>query len=186
MLLNYLGGKMKTNVLMPIGIQGVGKSTFLRNYIAEKKIARISRDDIRTEVNGGEATFIPENEPRIWEIALQRIGEVLQVSLGEGAKIISLDMTNIDRKSRKPFFEVLVEFAKSHPIILRIFNFSNDVDLAMQRQATRSRKVEREIVKQYAAKREEFSPSEIQGNNVEIHIYDVNIAGEYKEVIPVS
>lgn len=173
---------MKANVLMPIGIQGVGKSTFLRKYAAEKQIIRISRDDIRTEVNGGESTFIPGNEAKIWEIALQRLGEALKESLDKGAKMIGLDMTNIDRKSRKPFLDIVADFAKSHPVILKIFNFPNNVDLAMQRQAGRSRQVGREIVEQYASKCEEFSSSEIKCSNVEIHIYDVDVAGEYKEV----
>lgn len=173
---------MKLNVLMPIGIQGVGKSTFLRKYAAEKQMIRISRDDIRTEVNGGEATFIPGNEPKIWEIALQRLVEALKASLDEGAKMVGLDTTNIDGKSRKPFLDIVAEFAKSHPIILRIFKFPNDVDLAMQRQDGRNRQVGREIVEQYADKREEFSQSEIECSNVEIHIYDVDAAGEYKEV----
>ena len=49
---------MTTTVLMPVGIPGIGKSTLIAQQVNGRANVEVSRDAVRSKINGGDATFI--------------------------------------------------------------------------------------------------------------------------------
>jgi predicted kinase len=148
-------------VLMPIGLQGVGKTTFLKTKFPQTPMVTISRDEIRTELNGGDATYVPEKEPQIAAEAIRRFQEALQNAVHQGPSLIAVDATNINIFNRKEWLTALLQFAKQNPVLLKVFQFPMNIDLVMKRQAGRSRQVAREIVENYAKLYEPFTLKEL-------------------------
>ncbi len=170
---------MTTTVLMPVGIPGIGKSTLIAQQIGGRANVEISRDAARSKINGGDATFIPKNEGLVSELVFQRFNKALDASAQQtGPNVITLDMTNIDKRSRQDYLKILKEFIQKNDLLLKIFHFPNSVDLSMQRQEGRIRKVERDIVQKYADRFERYSASEMpESKKLAVEVYDVKQDG---------
>lgn len=91
-------------VYMLIGLPGSGKSTYAEKLAKEKDAIIVSTDKIREELFGDEA--IQENERydnnTVFSLAYTRT----KMAMLEGKNII-FDATNINRKKRKYFLEIL-------------------------------------------------------------------------------
>lgn len=160
---------------MPIGIPGIGKSTLLQQQTAQAAVSRVSPDDIRSAINGGDATFIPANEPQVWGEAFRQFKEALNKTLQGGPLQIIVDATNITVKRRESFLDTLKTFAQKHPVLLKVFHFPNDVALALSRQAGRSRQVDPAIISKMSKQFQPFTSAEITepGAQIDVEIYDV-------------
>lgn len=91
-------------VYMLIGLPGSGKSTYAEKLAKDEDAIIVSTDKIREELFGDEA--IQENERynnnTVFSLAYTRI----KIAMLEGKNII-FDATNINRKKRKYFLEIL-------------------------------------------------------------------------------
>ncbi len=170
---------MTTTVLMPVGIPGIGKSTLLTQEINGRPNVEISRDAARSKINGGDATFIPKNEGLVSKLVFKKFNKALDASVKQtGPTVITLDMTNIDTRSRQDYLNVLKEFIQKNTLLLKVFHFPNNVDLSMQRQEGRSRKVDRDIVQRFADRFEPYQKSEMpDSKNLQVEVYTVKEDG---------
>ena len=95
-----------SDIILMVGIQGSGKSTWANNFVEEHdKVICISRDTIRKELIGDGEYFSKEDE--VWETFCNSMVEAVQAQ-GEWNYII-IDATHISIGSRR---KVLNEITK--------------------------------------------------------------------------
>ena len=94
-------------------------------------------------------------------------------------------MTNINAWGRKDYLQIVQKFAETRPVVLKVFHFPNDVDLAMQRQQGRERQVDQAIIEKYADKFQRFdTASETdtgKAKRLSVEVYDVAEDGTLRD-----
>lgn len=135
--LNLKEGKM---LLLPIGIQGSGKSTW-RDMLIKKYgeiIGTVSPDEIRVSHFGIEYDLAKEEE--VWKVVEKELEKCVV-----NKQICILDATNIDKFSR----EMPIRIAKKLGIKVKAFFFDIDPQYALYRISKRERKIPEERVMLY-------------------------------------
>jgi len=89
-------------LVLPIGISGSGKSTWIKEFNKDNKYRVVEPDGIRREVTGDVSDA--SQDKQVWKIAKQRTINSLR-----GDQSVILDATNIDPDHRAEFIEGLPE-----------------------------------------------------------------------------
>ena len=161
---------MLKEVIMPIGLPAIGKSTFLKDYLNNQPHQFISPDNIRKELTGDTSHLSRDKE--VWPLARKRFEDALKSAESINNKII-LDATFMHQKARKPFLDIMAQFKES--LKLTVFTFPVDVNLALERQKNRERKVPEVIIRNMAKNFEAFSAKDEAPNlNTESFTIDKN------------
>lgn len=151
-------------VLLGIGIPGSGKTTWLRNRQAGKPTLFLDFDQIRREETGTDK-FVLKDVKKIWQGMAKRLIQALQSSDPQTNTIV-LDGTFYRPPNRRFFLKILKRFAQTAH--LKVIEFQTDLQTALNRQATRPRKVPLTIIERMASKLIPFSPQEADGLSVDI------------------
>jgi predicted kinase len=149
------------DILMSIGISGLGKSTFLKQQVAGKPHIYICPDDIREELTG-DASDQSRNW-QVWKLTYDRFEKALRADSPESRTIV-LDATFLNRKSREKVLNILRKRQAGDR--LWIYEFPVNPQLAVERQKQRERQVPEHVIYQQAAKYEPLSTQETQGLDV--------------------
>lgn len=122
---------MKKLLYMGVGISGVGKSTWIKNRVAQKGGAYISRDEIRYSIlQPGDNYFDREKE------VIATFCAVAQDNINSNInKDIYLDATHLSPKSRRKILSRL-DLQNVEKIILLYFNIP--IETAIKRNAQRT------------------------------------------------
>jgi predicted kinase len=116
-----------TNLVIPVGLPGCGKSTWAKNFF-DLKYAIVSSDSIREELFGslvaahagdGTKEFNPqqkaENNTRVFEIFHEKIEEALK----HGVDVYA-DATNLNQRSRQRLVDIANKaHARTHLIVFK-------------------------------------------------------------------
>ena len=89
----------KTDVILPIGTSGSGKSTFIKS-LPQENLVVISPDDMRVEFTGDINNKSKDKE--IYEEAAKRAVAAIQ----QGKQVV-FDTTNLTKDKRRPFIEAI-------------------------------------------------------------------------------
>jgi len=92
-----LQGNQKPDVILPIGISGSGKSTWIKSLPKDKYIV-VSPDEIRKEITGSISDQSKNKE------VFQEVDNKIKEALSQGKQII-LDATNLNTKLRREFLQ---------------------------------------------------------------------------------
>lgn len=149
---------MTKQVWMPIGLPGIGKSTYLNQALAGSPHRRISPDDIREELTGDMSNLSRDKE--VFQLARDRFETALQ-SQAPADQTIILDATFLNPNARQKFLDLLI--AASQQIFLRVFTFPMDVNLALTRQKNRARQVPEAAIRRLANSYKPFTAAEVPG-----------------------
>lgn len=93
---------METKLILPVGISGSGKTTWIKSQM-NPNVVVVSADDIRRELTGNVSD--QSNMAKVWAIVFNRITNALNAS-----KSVILDATNVKSKDRKS----LMNYMKIH------------------------------------------------------------------------
>lgn len=117
-------GEKKPRLILPIGISGSGKSTWIKSQTDPNTVV-VSPDDIRRELTGNISD--QSKNGAVWSTAFDRVANVLN-----SGKSVILDATNIKSGDRKRLMNHLkVNVDKSFDAFAKIFNI--DPEIAKQR-----------------------------------------------------
>lgn len=116
--------QQELKLLLPVGISGSGKSTWIKSQIDPNTVV-VSFDDIRREVNNDVTDHT--GHFNIINVGLQRIANALN-----SGKNVILDATNIKSKDRKSLMAYLKERVKK-PFNAYAKIFDVDPEIAKQR-----------------------------------------------------
>lgn len=122
---------MKKLLYIGVGVSGVGKSTWIKNRIAQNGGAYISRDEIRySMLQPGDNYFDNEKE------VVNTFCAIAQDNIDNGVeKEIYLDATHLSPKSRRKVLSRL-NLQNVEKVILLYFNIPTEI--AIQRNAQRT------------------------------------------------
>ena len=111
------------------GPSGSGKSTWARNFMKEKEICYISRDDIRLSIiKDDEDYFSHEKE------VFKKFVHGIAITLEEGKDIIA-DATHLNMFSRCKLMQALDMYTKDYEIVFVVFNI--DAETCIERNKAR-------------------------------------------------
>ncbi len=125
---------------MSIGVSGSGKSTYLKKYVIENNFTYICPDEIREELTG-DAADQSENK-KVWEIAYEK----LEYAINKKENII-FDSTMVNKKSREEFVKFVKNKTEQNEYVLKALVFKVPLDLCIDRNSKRERKVPEEVIK---------------------------------------
>lgn len=146
---------MNTNkaqhLILTVGISASGKSTWTKNKLVYDKYREVNRDDIRSEfaptLHSGdckmyyEAPNLREMEDEVTKIQWYWINNYIN----DGYHVIISD-TNLSEYIRNKF----IKYAKEKGLYLEYEVFNIDLNLALEYDSNRERKVGKEVImKQY-------------------------------------
>jgi predicted kinase len=134
-------------LIIPIGIQGSGKSYYYEKRLKDKGVIRISKDEIRFKLinpKKNEKNYNEKLEPTI-EL-FTRIELLLMLKINE--KDIYLDSTNIIYSKRIE----LIELARKHNYKVKIIYFDFPLETCLKRNSKREWKVDEKIIEEYSNK----------------------------------
>lgn len=152
---------MIKEVLMPIGLPGCGKTTYLRNYAAYKPITFISLDQIRQELTGNMSDLSRDKDVR--SLAEDRFTQALD-SDAEGTGTILLDSTNLSPRGRSKYMSILkAAKEKGREILLKVFEFTLTAKESAERQKGRARQIPEKDIYYLAQFKKPFLASEAEG-----------------------
>lgn len=129
---------MSCSLYITVGIPGSGKSTGIKKLLETVDAEVICPDDIREEVSGNAADQ-SQNE-KVWKIAFSRLHKALK-----GDKSVIFDATSVNPKARKP----LVKIGKQYKCEIVACVFPVTLQVAIQRQANRDRKVPDSVIENF-------------------------------------
>lgn len=116
--------KDKPKLILPVGIAGSGKSTWIKSYTDPNTIV-VSPDNIRKELTGSISNQSKNSE--VWSTAFDKVANALNTG-----KNVILDATNIKSSDRKRLMNHLkVNVDKPFDAFAKIFNV--DPEVAKQR-----------------------------------------------------
>lgn len=147
-------------VIMPIGLPGIGKSTTLNREFGDMPRRYIGLDAIREELTGNESDLSRDTEVK--RLAKDRFVRALQSPAAEDQCIV-LDATFLTPAARKPFLDIIRKFGED--VLLRVFTFPNNPELAKARQKNRERQVPEFAIHRMSKAFKPFRPEEAQGIN---------------------
>lgn len=146
---------MSPRFYMPIGLPGCGKSTYAADLAAAlPDLIIISSDKIREELWGDET--IQGNPGMVFDIARERALEALKAG-----KSVYFDATNLKRRDRGATLSPVQEIPG---VLTMAIVFSVPVEVAIQRNNSRARKVPEDVIRKMADRME--LPSDSEGFNV--------------------
>lgn len=142
----------ETQVYLPIGLPGCGKSTYARNAAGIQPVTVISSDRIREELTGEMSNLSRDQE--VWQIAVDRFEQALQT---EGQTIL-VDNTNLIPRRRALFLDRIKALqAQGRNILLKVFEFTLTAAQSMERQRGRTRQVPPQAIAGMARYRQPFN-----------------------------
>lgn len=111
------------------GPSGSGKSTWARNFMKEKEICYISRDDVRLSIiKDDEDYFSHEKE------VFKKFVHGIAITLEEGKDIIA-DATHLNMFSRCKLMQALDQYTTDYEIVC--VAFTTDADTCVERNKAR-------------------------------------------------
>lgn len=128
--------KMKT-LYIPVGLPGSGKSTFVKNNLADNAYV-ISTDGIRGELYGDEAA--QGNPKQVFMIAYNRLNTFLHDNT---EKNVVFDATNLTKQARQ---RILSKLTKKDNIKKVCIWLDTPIDECKRRNAGRDRKVPEQVI----------------------------------------
>lgn len=159
---------MLKEIVMPMGLPGIGKSTWLKSLMEKQPGAYLGSDAIRKEITGDEADV--SKDALVKPLFHQRFAEMLKT---QTPSRIFLDATFLKAVDRQPFLETMRQaIQQGQQLVLKVFEFPMDLHLALQRQANRSRQVPEYVIRGMLQKAVPFSLAESQGIPTEHHRVD--------------
>ena len=120
-------------LIMPIGIPGCGKSTFMCHLNEKYGIPVVSSDSVREELYGDES--IQGDSNQVFNIVYKNINNHLE---NEGVCI--LDATNVTRKVR------IKAIKKTNPTQVIYILMDNNIHQALSRNSKRERVVPKHVI----------------------------------------
>jgi protein phosphatase len=114
----------KPKLILPVGISGSGKSTWIKSQTDPNTIV-VSPDDIRRELSGNVSD--QTNMGKVWALAFTRVTDALNAG-----KNVILDATNVKSRDRKSLMDYMkVHVDKPFEGFAKIFDV--DPEIAKQR-----------------------------------------------------
>ena len=148
-----------TTLILPIGIPGVGKSTFMEELSEKFNIPIVSSDNIREEMYGNAS--IQGDYKEVFEEVYKRINKLL---IDQNTCI--LDATHCTRWARSSaIFHTLPD-----QVIYIVMN--NDIEQAKKRNAARERVVPNKVIYKMARNLRHEPPHENEYRNLRIFNWD--------------
>lgn len=152
---------MSKEVLMTIGLPGIGKSTYVNQLLAGRPHTWLNADSIRKELTGDEGNISRDHQ--VWPIFHDRFEKALASPAPE-SQVIVLDNTNLKQSARQPCLNAIrAAMQQGQQVLLKVVEFPMDVNLALARQKQRARQVPPEVIRRMAATFEPLSAAETQG-----------------------
>lgn len=125
----------RPTLILLVGIPGVGKTTYAKNYIEKvPDTIHLSSDAIRAELYGDES--IQGNPADVFSLMQKRAIEALN-----DGKDVLYDATNITRKDRACIIDICPKFVKIECCIIWA-----PIEECIERDATRDRTVGKEVI----------------------------------------
>lgn len=132
--------KKLIKVIVGIGISGSGKTTYLKDYAKENQYEYICVDDIRQELTGDAVDQSRNTEA--WNIAYDRLSGYMNQS-----KNVVFDSTMVNGKLRKEMCAKIRSMAGGQPCLIKGVVFNTPLDIALERNASRDRKVPEGVIR---------------------------------------
>jgi predicted kinase len=142
--------QIKKHLFIPIGLPGIGKTT-VRNQLLmfHPDIVVISPDEIRGVLTGD-----VNNQSRNKDVFVLA-NQLLEVYTDHGVSVF-WDATNIKKQHREGFREI----ARQKGYTLIWIEFEHDIDLALQRNNTRAKRVPVDVIFRMANSYEKLTQEE--------------------------
>lgn len=133
----------KPNIILTVGVPGVGKSTWARNYQQSHiGVEILERDIIREELQPGYCQGKPNKqfEKRVTEVSEKRLNEYLNM---ESTRTVIISDTNLNFTRRDQFIK---KYKKNYEVELKVFTENQDLNLCLKRNRSRDKVVPDAIV----------------------------------------
>ncbi len=125
------------DLIIPIGLPGCGKTTYLKNLTAFKPSTFVSLDWTRQEVSGN-MSDLTQDRTKVWPLVRERLEKALKSNAPECQTIV-FDATCLSIAARKNFLNIVKEWGQA--ATLHVQNFTADVQTCIERQKNRVRKL---------------------------------------------
>ncbi len=128
----------KNIIYMLKGLPASGKSTYAENMV---NVKRVSKDDLRTMIDGGEYT--KENEMFVLDVRNYLVGRALELGFD-----VVVDDTNLNPAHE----EALRDLAEIHLSHVEVFEMDTSLDECIKRDANRPNSIGEDVIRGMAAK----------------------------------
>ena len=155
-------------VIIPVGLSGIGKSTYIKNNYATPNCLVIETDAIREELCGNASDQSKNSE--VFKIARQRFKTWLGTP-NSGQDICILDATNLTVKERNNWYNIILDEYQMEievDISIILVAFKNNIEKALKQNKMRKRQVQDEVIKKQSSKY--TTPTEWEMDNC--HIFE--------------
>lgn len=149
------------------GISGAGKSTWATNFMQNKRIAYISRDDIRFAMLGENEDYF-SHEKEVFNHFVKAIAHYIPYD------DVIADATHLNMFSRRKLIRALDQYTTNYKIIFVVFN--TNVDTCIERNKSREGRAkipENVIIKMC----QDFRSPSLNEDERAIDIWEVNMDG---------
>jgi len=127
-----------SHLIVLVGIQGSGKSSWAEKEKQRCDIAVVSTDELRALLFGDVTD--QSNNAQVFELAHKLVATYLEA----GVDVI-YDATNIKKEWRKP----LIEIGKKYDAYIICIYFNIPIETCLDRNFKRNRKVPSDVIKRY-------------------------------------
>lgn len=117
------------------GIPASGKTTWSRAYCLTTGAVRVNRDDIRMQLFGVEFGCD--------EVVVTKVEQAMITAALKAGKSVVVDATNLNHRFIKP----LIKLGQRYGADVSVKQFDVDLDVALERNANRDRKVPEDVIR---------------------------------------